>query len=308
MHPVKSWQVFGVLGLGVLAMSTAAIFVRFATETISQKSVGFSLVMAASRLIIAALILSPRWLWFKPASVKSIYFSILSGLLLAIHFATWISSLSYTSITASTTLVTTTPIWVALLSWIWFKESLSRRAIVGIAIALFGGIVISSDGSSDLASHPVLGNALALVGSWAASLYLLLGREAQRYGLNTGNHILIAYSVAAITLLPMPLIAGASYTHYPGMTYLWFALMALVPQLIGHTSFNWAVNHLPATIVTLAILMEPIGASLLGYLLFAEVPSFQICWGAVVLLVGVAIAILKPSVTTDEATADEAGS
>lgn len=291
----QPWQIVSILCVGILALSTAAVLVRLATETAQSQSVGFSLVMAASRLCIAAMLLSPQWLSLQAPPPRAIAYSIAAGVLLAAHFATWISSLSYTSITASTTLVTTNPIWVALLSRFWFKESLSRQTIVGIAIALTGGIVISSAEQSGMASHPFLGNSLALIGSWAISLYLLISRAAQRQGLSTTHHVLVAYSVAAIVLLPLPFVLGASYTGYPPLTYLWFGLMALIPQLVGHTSFNWAVNHISPTLVTLAILMEPIGASILGYLIFEEIPSLQVAIGAGVLLLGVAISILHPT-------------
>ncbi|MBF2075833.1 MAG: DMT family transporter [Synechococcales cyanobacterium C42_A2020_086] len=290
-----SWQIASIIGVGILAISTSAILVRLATETTQDDSVGFSLVIAASRLTIAALLLAPQWQAFQTPPSGAVKYSVAAGLMLAIHFATWISSLSYTSITASTTLVTTNPIWVALISWVWFKESLSRRMMVGIAMALVGGMFIGSTQPSDVASNPLLGNSLALIGAWTSSCYLLLGREAQRASFSIGHHVFIAYSVAAVILLPLPLLAGASYTGYPALTYLWFGLMALIPQLIGHTSFNWAVRYLSPTLVTLAILMEPIGASILGYLLFQELPSLKTLIGAAILLAGVATAVLNVS-------------
>lgn len=293
MKSQRNRQIIVILSIGILAVSTAAILIRLATATAQTKSFAFSLVIAASRLSIAALLLSPRWTSFQVPQPKAIKFSIAAGILLAVHFATWISSLSYTSITASTTLVTTNPIWVALISWVWFKETINRKTIVGIAVALTGAILIGSTEQSGVASNPLLGNSLALVASWAASLSLLFGREAQRLGTSTGNHVLVAYSVAAITLLPMPLLVGASYVNYPALTYFWFALMALIPQLIGHTSLNWAVNHISPTLVTLALLLEPIGASLLGYFIFRELPSLQMLIGAAILLFGVAISVVN---------------
>ena len=289
----QPWQITGILAVGILAISTSAMFVRLAVETTQDNSIAFSLVIAASRLSIAAMLLSPGWKTFQALQIRSIWFSVAAGLLLAIHFAAWISSLAYTSITASTTLVTTNPIWVALGSWIWFKEPLSRKTALGVAIALAGGILIGSTGQSEIASNPLLGNGLALVGAWAMSLYLLVSRESQRAGLSTANHILIAYSIAAVVLLPIPLLVGGSYMGYSAVTYLWLCLMALIPQLIGHTSFNWAVKHISPTLVALAILMEPIGASILGYLIFHELPSSQTLVGAIILLFGVAVSMVN---------------
>jgi drug/metabolite transporter (DMT)-like permease len=284
--------------VGVLAISTGAVLVRLAIAAmagIAVNRMGFSLVMAASRMTIAALLVAPGWRSLRSVSAMvspiAIRYSVAAGLWLAIHFATWILSLSYTSIAASTTLVTTNPIWVALISWWWWQETIARLTWVGIAIAFGGaGLIGSATVVNETMVNPLLGNGLALTGAVAASLYLLLGREAQRQGLTTRNHILIAYSVAAIVLLPMPLMFGTGYGGYPAITYLWFGLMALIPQMIGHTSFNWAVNQISPTLVTLAILLEPIGASGLGYLIFQEVPSGSMAIGAAVVLLGVGVA------------------
>jgi drug/metabolite transporter (DMT)-like permease len=293
-YPFK-WHLTIVLLVGILAVSTSAVLIRLATSSAGVSGVGFSLVLAASRLSIAALILVPTWQTFRQPQASALRFAIGAGLALAIHFATWISSLSYTSIAASTTLVTTNPIWVALLSWKWFGEKPTRTTFLGICITVMGGIVIGLDNASATGSNPMLGNGLAIVGAWAASLYILLGREAQRAGLSVGHYVLVAYSVAAIALLPLPFLAGASYVGYPLITYGYIALMALLPQLIGHTSFNWAIRHMPPTLVTLVILLEPIGSTVLASLLFREIPGIQVLFGAIVLLVGVAVAVVGNS-------------
>ncbi len=284
-----------VLTVGILSVSTAAILIRLATTASGTSGVGFSLVLAASRLSIAALVLVPTWRSFQPASPSAINYAIGAGVSLAVHFATWISSLSYTSIAASTTLVTTNPLWVALLSWVWFREKPTRAAFWGIGIAMIGGILIGLDNTSRDGTNPLLGNGLAIVGAWAASLYLLLGREAQRQGLNVRSYVTVAYSVAAIALFPLPILLNSSYFGYPVLTYGYIALMAVFPQLIGHTSFNWAMRHLPATIVTLIILLEPVGSTIFAIALFQEIPGTQVIAGAGVLLLGVAIAILGNS-------------
>jgi drug/metabolite transporter (DMT)-like permease len=123
------------------------------------------------------------------------------------------------------------------------------------------------------------------------SLYLLLGREAQRRGLGIGSYVAVAYSTGALILLPLPLIVGSTYIGYPAAVYLYILLMAVASQVIGHTTINWAVRWIAPTLVTLAILFEPIGSSLLGYLIFKEVPGRLVLVGAVVLLAGVALAV-----------------
>lgn len=292
------WKVLSILGLGIFCVSTAAIFIRLAMGAAGHPGVGFSLVLASSRLVLAALILLPTWRRFKADSYQrhAPVYSMLAGLLLAVHFATWITSLSYTSIAASTTLVTTNPIWVALLSWLWFRETLSARTIIGIAVTLVGGALIGLNdaGIETVGQNPMLGNFLALAGSWAISIHFLLGRAAQRRGLRIGQHVAIAYTSAAVVLLPLPLLFGTSYWGYPALVYGCIVMMAIFPQLVGHTSINWAVHQISPTLVTLAILLEPVGSSILGYLVFGEIPGPLVIIGACIILLGVAIAALNP--------------
>lgn len=291
-----------ILAVGVLTTSTSAILIRLALLAANRSGVGFSLFLAATRLLLATLLLLPTWpqLRRSPAPLQAYLWAIAAGICLAGHFATWISSLSFTSIAASATIVTTNPVWIALLSWFWFREKPSRLTTLGIAIALGGGVVIAL-GESTQGKHginPLLGDGLALVGAWFASLYLLWGREAQKQGLTIGSYILIAYGSAALCLLPLPLIEGGGYGNYPLAVYGYVGLMALFPQLIGHTSLNWAVRWISPTLVTLAILFEPLGSSLLGWLIFMEIPPLTVIWGGLILLVGVAIAVIgnrKPS-------------
>jgi drug/metabolite transporter (DMT)-like permease len=282
--------------VGVLAVSTAAIWIRLAMATAGVSGVGFSLVLAASRLTLASLLLIPTWhrVPWRQISRGSIAYACAAGVFLALHFATWITSLSYTSIAAATTLVTSNPLWVALLSWLWFGEKPTFRTALGIGVALMGGILISLAGveGTTTSSNPLLGNLLALVGAWTVSFYLLLGREAQRQGLGLGGYGILAYGSAALVLLPLPGLFGASYVGFPSAVYFYILMTALLPQLVGHTSINWAVRWVSPTLVTLMILFEPVFASILGYWIFGEVPTFWVLVGALVLLIGVAIAAL----------------
>lgn len=291
------WKVTLILSVGILAVSTAAIWSRLAFEAAGIREVGFSLVIAASRLTLASVILLPTWRNIKRGEEfkRALPYAIAAGGFLGIHFACWISSLAYTSIAASTTFVTTNPVWVALISWVWLKEKISRKTISGIAIALAGGLVIGlADSGGNAGSNPLLGNFLAIAGAWAVSFYLLLGREAQKRGLTLSGYGAIAYTTAAVVLLPMPILFGSAYSGYQNQDqiYLYILLMALLPQLVGHTSINWAMVWLSPTLVTLLILFEPVVASLLGYFVFGEVPPPQVFLGGAVLLTGVAIAVM----------------
>ncbi|NJL84027.1 MAG: DMT family transporter [Chloroflexaceae bacterium] len=291
---VPPWQVAIVLTIGVFSVSSAAIWVRLAIAAADSASIGFSLFLAASRLIIASLIVLPAWRGIRAVCVprRGYHLAILAGIALGLHFAAWITSLSLTSIAASTVLVTTSPLWVVLLSWLCLGEKPTPLTVAGIAIAFSGGILVAltAGNSAGIQDNPLLGNTLALLGAIMASFYLICGREAQRLGLTTSAYIAIAYGSAAILLLPLPGLMGTSYWGFNGKVYIYLGLLALIPQVIGHTSFNWAVRWLSPTVVTLAILGEPIGSSLLGWLIFAEIPSLWVGLGGLLVLTGVAIA------------------
>lgn len=304
LQMLKPWHVGLVLMVGVFGISTTAVLVRASLTTAGVDGIGFSLLIPAARLSISALFLIPAWqnLRLSSPSVRSVCCASAAGICLSLHFATWITSLSFTSVAASSTLVSTTPIWVALLSWLWFRQKLTLTGLVGISIACLGAVLIASGGDSrdSMTSHALLSNALALFGAWMYSLYLLLGHEAQQEGLDLGSYVAIAYSVGALILIPLPGFFDTAYTGYPSMVYLYMLLIAVLSQLIGHTSLNWAMRQLSPTIVTLATLFEPIGASFLGYLFLGEIPGILTLLGAIVLLIGVACVIVGNRQAVDE--------
>jgi drug/metabolite transporter (DMT)-like permease len=292
--PARS-QILLVVVIGIIGVSLAAIWVRLAIEILPPNKVGFSLFLAASRMILAAIILLPTWKNLKlPAKPVAYYYAIAAGLCLAFHFATWITSLAYTSIAASTVLVTTNPIWVGLFSWWWYREKLSFQSIIGIAIALCGGVVIAIADSSNGGSYsnPILGDLLALIGAVMSSLYIIFGSQAQRQGLNTSSYIAIAYSTAALCLFPLPFLFDTSYVGYPGKVYLYVLLMAVMSQVIGHTSLNWSMRWISPTVISLSLLLEPVVASLTGAIVFGEVPSINVLLGGLVILGGIGVFIL----------------
>lgn len=296
MRSPQLWQVTFILTIGILSVSSTAIFIRLALESANNFGLEFSLFLAASRLIIASIVLVPAWQTVVKNKVnrKAYYYAIAAGFSLALHFVCWITSLSFTSIAASTTLVTTNPIWVAFLSWFWFKEKLKKVTLLGIVIALLGGVFIAlgSDTANNSYNQPMLGNSLALMGAFFVSFYLIFGKLSQQEGLRISSYSVIVYTTAALLLLPLPFIFGSGYTDYPNSVYFYVLLMAIFSQLIGHTSINWSVRYLSPTLLSLAILFEPIGASFLGFILFKEIPSFLVLIGAIVILLGVTISVL----------------
>ncbi len=291
---------------GILAVSTGAIFVREAQQTAP------SLTVAAGRLLFAALALAPVALTRHRAEIASLRARDLlplglSGAFLALHFATWITSLEHTTVTASVVLVTTTPLWVGMLAPLVLREKLTGRLALGIALALVGGVVV---GISDTGLQSVLpgaarggralfGDFLALSGAWGMAGYLLVGRRL-RARLTLVPYVFLVYGTAAVILTIAMTVAGGSLVGLPPVSYLWLVLLALVPQIVGHSTYNWALRYLPASFVAIAMLGEPVGASVLAFLFLREVPGPLLVAGAALLMIGIAIAA---SSTPDEATA-----
>ena len=281
-----------VLGLviGVLAVSTASTFIRLAQTSIP------SLAVAAWRLTIASLLLAPlavtrcRAEW-RALSRRQWRWAIASGVILALHFYSWITSLAMTSVAASVVLVTTAPLFVGVISHFVLDERLTLPMIVGLAVALVGSIII---GVGDLSGggHQLAGDGLALIGAVAAALYMLIGRSL-RARLSLLGYIFPVYGTAALTLMALALLSGAPLTGYPSRMWLWLALMALIPQIVGHSSLNWALGHLPATYVSLSVLLEPVGSALLAWLILTEPPTWAAVIGGALILAGVVIATLR---------------
>ncbi|MEM6613796.1 MAG: DMT family transporter [Cyanobacteria bacterium P01_C01_bin.72] len=294
MEQPKRSQILIVVIVGIVGVSLAAIWVRLAVAAVvPSNKVGFSLFLAAARMILSAVILLPTWRNFQLDRCKSraYYLALAAGLCLGIHFATWITSLSYTSIAASTVLVTTNPIWVGLISWWWYKEKLSPSKVIAIGVALLGGIIMAVADNTQAGnySNRLVGDLLALLGAVMSSLYIIFGSQAQRRGLSTANYIAISYSAAALCLLPLPFFGNSGYLGYSSEVYLCVLSMAITSQVIGHTSLNWAVRWLSPTLISLSLLFEPVVASLLGAILFNEVPSIGLLVGGVTILLGIGV-------------------
>ncbi|MBA2666676.1 MAG: DMT family transporter [Trueperaceae bacterium] len=287
-------RVTAVLGVALVAVSLAAIFIRYADAP--------GVVVALWRMVIAAVVLAPftlRALARTPLSRQTLKPTLLAGALLGLHFATWISSLSYTTIAASVTLVATIPLWVALFSWLFLGRSPTLTILFGVLVAVAGGAIIAfgdlgGTTASELAPAPLLGNVLATVGAMSAAGYLLLGRSAQARGLGLQAYVGVAYAVAAVVLVPWPAVLDVSYVAYARETFVWIALLALVPQLVGHTGINYAMRHLDPTRVATATLLEPVGAGLMAVWLFREVPGALTLVGAVLVLLGVVMTTRGP--------------
>ena len=289
MIPVQSRvPVIWVLVLGVAAVSTAGVLIRLADEAPTLAIAAYRMAIT-SALIGPAALLAARGVPARRLAYRDAALMAASGLLLALHFGLWIGSLKYTSVASSVVLVTSSPLVVAAASWLFLNERATRREAAGIALGLIGGGVIAA-GDVTLGGRELLGDALAFGGAVAAAGYLMVGRRV-RAGSSTLAYAGIAYPVAAVALVIAALVASVALelrlTGFAGETFLWLILIALVPQTVGHTSLNWALGHVSATGVAIAIMGEPIGASALAWLVLGEAPSPAVAAGGAFLLSGV---------------------
>ncbi len=292
--------------IAILAVSTGSIFIRFA-----QSDGMPSIVIAALRLTFATLLLAPIALTKYREEIKrikpdAILLGVLSGIFLAVHFATWISSLEYTSVASSVVFVSTGPLWVALFAPLLLKEHLARTALIGLGLALFGGITIGASDACALTSNglscsaladilhgrAMWGNFLALVGAWMVTGYLIIGRKL-RAGVSLIPYIFLVYGMAALTLIVIMFASGNSPLGYSPQSYGWIFLLAAIPQLIGHSTYNWALKYLPAALVAVTTLGEPIGSAILAFFILNETPTPMVIFGGALILAGIYLASRK---------------
>lgn len=275
--------------VGVIAVSFAAVFIRLAEAP--------PLVIATYRLTIASIILTPI------ASIKSlrglsrlskrdILLILLSSIFIALHFWLWITSLSYTTIASSVVLVTSHPAFVAIVSYFLWGERLSKLTIGGIVVALLGVLLVNYSGFT-FSSQALLGDLLALIAGFSMGAYLIIGGQL-RTRIDILSYLTLIYIGAAVILLVATIILGHSLFGYSPTTYLMLILLALIPQLLGHSCLNLAVRLVSVTLVSVSILGEPVGATLLGWLILNEIPTASEIVGGILILAGIFLVMKYP--------------
>lgn len=278
----------GLLGLGVVAVSFSAIFIRLADAP--------ALSVAFYRNAIASAVLVPIAVARHRDELRSLsrlqwIAALCSGTLLALHFIAWIPSLSYISVGASTVLVTTQPMWVALLGR-FLGERVAGLAALGIALSMAGAVVIFG---ADLGSTNLRGDALALAGAIFAAGYYLAGRSLRRR-MSLLPYVAICYTTCAVILAAAVSLGGQPFAGFEPKVWLLFALMAIGPHILGHTVFNYLLADVDATVVATAITAEPIGATLLALAFFGETPPWTVLAGGVLILGGIAVTVRAQTV------------
>lgn len=274
------------LAVAILAISTGAILVRLSDAP--------STVAAFYRVLFTTLPLAVVAWWryraeFGRIGRRDLAFATLSGVALAVHFAAWFESLAWTSVAASVTLVQSQPLFVVVGAWLLLRERLSRRMLTGILVAVGGMATMSAGdllGGALIGPDPLLGNSLAVVGAVMAAGYVLAGRSLrQRVALVP--YVTVVYSVCTVCLLAIALARGGPLVGYPAREWLLFLGLAVGPGLLGHTVINWTLAHLESSVVSVSLLGEPVGATILALALLGESPTIFTVVGGVVVLAGI---------------------
>lgn len=276
----KWFNPYVALAVGVVTVSTSAIFVKLADAPAG--------VVAFYRLFFSVILLLPiflyKYVWeLKDISKRDWLFSALAGVFLAFHFILWFESLNYTSVASSTVLVTLQPLFAFIGTYLFFQERLSTKAIVSGLMAIAGSVIISW-GDFQISGMALFGDVLALVACALVTAYLLFGQDVRKR-LSLITYTFIVYGICCITLLFYVLVTGESLTGYSSTDWFWFLMLAIIPTLLGHSLFNWAVKYISTNVISMSILFEPIGAAVLAYFVLNEMVTWtQFTGGLLVML------------------------
>ena len=271
--------------VSLVAVSTASILIRLTEAP--------PMAIATWRLTLSSLMLFPFFIFnngfqkLRLMNRRDLLALLGVGVALAVHFASWITSLSFTSVTSSVIFVHVDPIFVALVSHFILGERVEPRQIVGIAVAFLGVSVIAY-GDLGLGKESLIGDTLSLLGAVALGIYILAGRRL-RQRLDLTTYVTPVYTISAVALALGSLFVGTPLNNYPLNTMLMFAVIAIVPMIFGHTVYNWALKWVSAPVVSLSLLGEPVGASILAYLFLGETPGPLTFIGGVLTLTGILI-------------------
>jgi drug/metabolite transporter (DMT)-like permease len=296
ISPLPRPVVYGGLIVGILAVSTSAIL---ATIVIGDPpDVRLGIAAAFWRCLGGALALAPfgwRARHRHPLDSRTARLLVVSGLFLAVHFALFLGSLAYTTVASSTTLATMSPLFVALGGAFFLGERTTRRTWIGMGLTMTGAIAIGLADLSGLefGSTALFGDGMAFLSALAVTGYLLIGRHT-RATTHASIYSGVVYATAAAALLIVCVAWGVPLWGYS--TAQWLALAGLVigPQLLGHTVFNTLMSSVPATVVSIAVLAEPVVATLLAWWLLSQLPAPLFVLAAPLVLIGVALAVTRP--------------
>lgn len=264
--------------VGIIAISFSSIFVRWSSADAA--------VIGMYRLLLTTLLLMP-FVWkyrhdLFHLTVKQWTLVALSGIMLGLHFLLWMASLAYTTVASSTVILTLEPVMVMLGSYLIFRTKTNRMMLLGMGIAMIGSIIIGS-GDFKLSGDALLGDVLSFLGTIAVAIHMLIGKQL-RNNMGAFTYNFWVFLTAGISLAIYNVIKGNSFTGYSAKEWGIFLLLAVVSTLFGHYLFNWLLKYMKATTVSMAVLGEPVIASILAWMLLKEALNvYQMAAGLLIL-------------------------
>lgn len=273
--------------IGVISVSLSAIFVK-----LSSADAG---VIAFYRMLFSIMIMLPWFLMkykneIKVLSKRDWIFSSIAGVFLSFHFILWFESLNYTSVASSTVLVTMQPLFAFIGTYLFFKEKITLQTFIAGGIAILGSVLISW-GDFKISGTALYGDILALIACALITGYLLFGQDVRKR-LSLVTYTMVVYSVSTVTLFFYIIVKGESFGPYPAIDWMWFILLAIIPNLLGHNLFNWALKWTSTNVISIAILFEPVGAALLAILIFNEYLTVSQIVGGLVVILGIMLFVI----------------
>ncbi|HHZ00678.1 MAG TPA: DMT family transporter [Tissierellia bacterium] len=281
---------------GTFFTSLSSIIIRFSQAP--------ALAIAAYRMLFTCLMLSlPVYIKnkneFKEINKKDFAMGVISGVFLALHFASWIQSIQMTTIANSTILVSSSPVFVALMNYFLLKEKITGKMAAGIAMSLIGTVIIGTGSSRGSETGMMVGNVLAFLGAVSVAGYFVIGGFVRRT-VSAGVYVYIVYSVSALVLVAMCLFAGIPLFPYPPREFILFFLLSFFSSILGHTTFNYLMKYYSSTLISVATLIEPIFASLMALVAFREIPSLYTIIGGIIIISGIYFCLIKKDAAREE--------
>ena len=275
-------RIYVYLIIALVVVSFSSIFIKLSTAP--------PLIVAFYRMFISTLIITPYFIYKYRKHYRLLfdYRLILVGLLLALHFIFWITAFEYTSVANAVIFVALQPLYSIIFEYMFSREDLQKKTIIGVVLAMSGTIIISI-GDINILFTRIWGDLLAFTAGLFAAFYLFIGRSLRKK-LDYFPYIYVVYTYAALFIGICVLITGISFSGYNRINYLYFFILAIGPTLIGHSIFNYSVRFIPVSIVSLSLLAEPLLATILARLILGEVIVPVTVCGGVIILSGIYIA------------------
>lgn len=275
------------IAIGVVSLALSAIFVKM-----SQSPSGLT---AFYRMVITVFIMLPFFLRYNVSEIfsftkKDWAVCIAAGTLLALHFILWFESLNYTSVASSTVLVTLQPLFAFVGTYVLFKEKISVKAIIASCIAISGSVLISW-GDFQISGNAFYGDMLALIACALVTAYFLLGQSVRGH-ISLTSYTIVVYSASAVLLMLYVLYIEGTFIPVAKTDWVYFVLLAVIPNLLGHNLFNWAIKWISANTISMTILLEPVGATILAYIIFEELLTLSQIIGGIIVLLGLILFLL----------------